>query len=895
MNADLWRRAKDVFLAAVEVRGAARDALLAERCAGDPALLAEVRTLLAAEEGAGEFLEPPAFLPSLAADSATAAGPGAVPGAAAPAPAAGDLLGGRYLLGERIASGAFGTVHRAEDRLTGRPAAVKVLTGSRALADDSLRRETALLRRARLPGVAELLDDGLEDGYAWLAMALVAGEPFPGRAVPVPWETLAPTARSLLETLGTLHRFGVFHGDLKPANVLVDPRGIPVLLDLGVAREREEEDLPSGGTPAWLAPERFGGGPPDERSDLYSVGVMLYEALAGVPPHDADRMTRLAAARKSGVARPLAEAAPGVPAPAASVVDRLLSPDPARRPGSAEAALAALFPRGPGAPAAPVEAMVEEILRGKLPARRAGPLPEEALRPLFAGPDRVFHLREDGARALHLRTGGERHRVGEVLARWVRSGLARPVDGVLSVPRESLQRLRAEEEIAAWLPAGGAATPEAPARLRALAAARPPGSEERFFLLAAAGDAAAACAEAGDLGQRLQEEGRIDDSLAVLEEALALGRRGGMAPTDEEGILLSYLRLAKYAGTAATMDRLMYHLQRRKVRTPRAAAIESLARAVRLGFRGEGRAAVALIDSVNEVLDPVFEQVRWSARSDAIKNSPPGETWVRAEVVRTLRWQRSRPEDDNRRLARSTLSFLRYREGRFRSSARLRERAARRNRGPAGRANQLLSASAGYREIYHLDRAAALVRDAVEILRPLRVPGMMMNAESSLLCIEYRRGRDPEIDGELLEAALCARGNYDSGLVLLTAAAVAWRRRDPGAVPLAEAAAERFGETFGRWGREPMARALALAAGAAPGPGEPEALAARGAAIVYPGIALQVLGLVGMLKTGAAGRWGSRARECAAALDPLHLGRRREVLTPEEALRAVESDPPGIS
>ncbi len=268
------------------------------------------------------------------------------------------IVGGRYRIAERLGQGAHGVVHRAVDTLTGREVAVKILDAA-AAPEPSV--EISLLRGARLPGVARWLADGTHDGHPFLVMELAVGAPFPGVGRRR-WSRMAPAVRSLLRVLARLHAHQIVHGDIKPDNVLVDWRGRVTLLDFSVAARTSlaADAAATGrwrGTRRYLAPERLLGAPPAPTSDLYAVGVMLYETLSGAPP-----FPDYAAPASVGVrltrSPPSLVGCRGVPRNVAAVVSRLLSADPEDRPASAAAASRALLPPREGG-ADPAEARLQ--------------------------------------------------------------------------------------------------------------------------------------------------------------------------------------------------------------------------------------------------------------------------------------------------------------------------------------------------------------------------------------------------------------------------------------------------------------------------------------------------------------------------------------------------------
>lgn len=290
------------------------------------------------------------------------------------------VLAGRYALVDTLGEGSFGRVYRAFDRATKRDVAVKHLHAANAQHVEGLRAEAALLRYLRLPGVVEILDEGTHEGRPYFVTEFVEGHPFPGPKRPVEWDALRPTATLLFLALERVHATGVVHRDIKPENVLVRSDGQPVLLDFGVAdvsNARWSDPDMMLGTPAYIAPEQVLGRT-DVRSDLYSIGVMLFEALSGRLPHESESVNALLHARCATPAPDLASVAPGVPTEVASLVNALLETDASARPSSAAEVLARLgassgtrsLPRVGGEH--PVRAVVARLLDRKL-VRITGP------------------------------------------------------------------------------------------------------------------------------------------------------------------------------------------------------------------------------------------------------------------------------------------------------------------------------------------------------------------------------------------------------------------------------------------------------------------------------------------------------------------------------------------
>ncbi len=269
--------------------------------------------------------------------------------AAAPVAAA-TVLENRYRLIRKIGEGSFGDVWEAYDQIVGEHVALKWLRTSRGAMESRVRREITTLRLLRFPGVSRLLDDGVSDDKPFLVMELIHGRPFPGDVEqrPLTWAEIAGPTLALLETLSHVHAAGVIHRDLKPANVLVCPDGRTVVVDFGVSLpaalgvERRKRGGLRVGSPQYMSSEQISGDDVDARTDLYAVGVMLYELVTRQVPHDAENIVKMFRLRLSKPVRPVQELAPTLPSAVASVINRLLETDKKDRFDSAADVLAAL-------------------------------------------------------------------------------------------------------------------------------------------------------------------------------------------------------------------------------------------------------------------------------------------------------------------------------------------------------------------------------------------------------------------------------------------------------------------------------------------------------------------------------------------------------------------------
>jgi len=262
-----------------------------------------------------------------------------------------------YRLGEEIHRGAQGAVYRAEQLATRRTCAVKMLLRGRFAGERErirFEREVEVVARLRHPSIVTLYESGVSrQGEPWFAMELVDGlrlDEFVRRNGCAP-RAVAALLRQIADGIACAHRRGVIHRDLKPGNIVVDHDGVPRVLDFGLARSDAEGppgSVAAGttmageflGTFAYAAPEQLAGDPTaiDSRCDLYALGVVFYECLAGRRPFEGARSIAELVVQKSGSApaRPSA-LNPAVDRDLDVIVLRLLAADPARRYDTADA------------------------------------------------------------------------------------------------------------------------------------------------------------------------------------------------------------------------------------------------------------------------------------------------------------------------------------------------------------------------------------------------------------------------------------------------------------------------------------------------------------------------------------------------------------------------------
>ena len=250
------------------------------------------------------------------------------------------VLAGRYRLLERIDAGGAGEVWRALDERLGRDVAVKILGKD---ADEAFRERFAdEARRAasvQHPNVVTVFDEGRSDGESFMVMEYVRGKTLRDAIVergPLPAHEAARIVAQIAAALDAAHEAGVIHCDVKPANVMLDEHGMAKLTDFGIARAargpREHELI---GTARYIAPERVAGEPPTERSDIYSLGLVAYELLAGQPAYAEMETDDLLRRRLDDPPPTLRSARVGVPESVDAVVGRALAREPANRYASA--------------------------------------------------------------------------------------------------------------------------------------------------------------------------------------------------------------------------------------------------------------------------------------------------------------------------------------------------------------------------------------------------------------------------------------------------------------------------------------------------------------------------------------------------------------------------------
>jgi len=292
MSAERWVRVQDVFSAALDCEAAARSELVDRHCAGDEELRSEVQSLLDSHERGG-------LLDQLAQNISA-------PTLLRARVAAMDWQGRRvaqYTVLEALGAGAMGLVHKARDERLGRHVALKFLPPHLSAQPDAKQRFLLEARAAAVldhPNICTIHEIGsTTDGQPFIAMALYEAETLQARLARrvLAVEDALAIAQQIANGLAKAHEYGVIHRDVKPSNIMLLADGTVKILDFGVARLADVdvalEEGAAVGTAAYMSPEQARGNPVDFRTDVWSLGVVLYEMIAGERPFAGDNTLAL--------------------------------------------------------------------------------------------------------------------------------------------------------------------------------------------------------------------------------------------------------------------------------------------------------------------------------------------------------------------------------------------------------------------------------------------------------------------------------------------------------------------------------------------------------------------------------------------------------------------------
>ena len=346
MNAERWQRVKELFQLAIVRQPAERASFLAASCNDDETLREQVQSLLRSHEKSRDFIEAPAFAvaPEFLRDD--------------PEALVGQSLG-RFRIESVLGIGGMGVVYLACDEGLGRKVGLKLLP--QALVADAaqlerLKREARTASALNHPNIVTIHEIGQVDSTHYIATEFIEGTTLRERIArgAIPPNEALDVAIQIASALSVAHAAGIVHRDIKPENIMLRPDGYVKVLDFGIAKFTQQsvlaETTSAGlqvttqpgmilGTTRYMSPEQARGQAVDARSDVWSLGVVLYEMLAGGPPFEGETPTDVLAAVLLNQAAPLEQRGTIVPLAVQTLVEKSLRKDPAERYATADAML----------------------------------------------------------------------------------------------------------------------------------------------------------------------------------------------------------------------------------------------------------------------------------------------------------------------------------------------------------------------------------------------------------------------------------------------------------------------------------------------------------------------------------------------------------------------------
>ncbi|HSK72603.1 MAG TPA: serine/threonine-protein kinase [Pyrinomonadaceae bacterium] len=345
MTPEKWQKIKGLFEAAQDVLPEKRGRFLKNACGGDAGLKKEVEKLLGSFDEADGFMEKPAVVEaaSLFENKKTPAARHTTGNLNDGKLVAGTVLASRYRIIGLLGKGGMGEVYRAEDLKLNQTVALKFLPDKLEKNTAALERFIGEVRTARQvshPNVCRVFDIGEIDGKHFLSMEYIDGDDLSSllrRIGRLPSDKAVEISRQICLGLHAIHDAGILHRDLKPANIIIDSRGKARITDFGIAGLEEDvskEEIRVG-TPAYMSPEQITGREVTQKSDIYSLGLLLYEIFTGKQVFQADSLDELIKKHQTTAPTNPSEFVENINPLVEKIINRCLEKNPADRPKSA--------------------------------------------------------------------------------------------------------------------------------------------------------------------------------------------------------------------------------------------------------------------------------------------------------------------------------------------------------------------------------------------------------------------------------------------------------------------------------------------------------------------------------------------------------------------------------